>query len=170
MYDKNGAKLYEKGAEKLPSKFTGEVKDIRLLINDVVSRATECCWDISILNFVVDGETINLLTDYGRIPMQTIVDARDLRNAVTPATNKDARPHMDSIMMYKCLENSIENKVRCQIMSKLADIGRDGPTIFKQITVETFTTTQAQTFSIDVVPLQVSHVYTELLHLEKNSI
>jgi hypothetical protein len=148
MSDKNGAKLYEKGAEKLPSKFTGEVKDFRLFINDVVSQATECCWDISILNFVIDGETLNLLTDYGRIPMQTIVDARNLRNAVTPATNKDARPHIDSIMMYKCLENSIENKVRRQIMSKLTDIGRDGPTMFKQITVGTFTTTQAQTFSI----------------------
>jgi hypothetical protein len=102
LSNKNGAKLYEKGAKKLPYKFTGEVKDLHLFINYVVSRATECCWDISILNFVVDGETLNLHTDYGKIPMQTIVDAHKLHNAVTPVTNKDARAHIDSIMMYKC--------------------------------------------------------------------
>jgi hypothetical protein len=148
MSDKVGSKLFKEGAEKLPTKFTGEVKDFRLFINYLSSCATECCWDTTILEFVVNGETLNLIKDYGRIPMQMITDARDLRNSITPVTNADARPRIDSRMMFKCLESSIDDKVYRQIMSKLTDISRDGPTMFKQITVGTFTTTQAQTFSI----------------------
>jgi tRNA A37 N6-isopentenylltransferase MiaA len=34
-------------------------------------------------------------------------------------------------------------------MSKLTDINRDSPTMFKQITVGTFTITQTQTFNIN---------------------
>ena len=148
MNDKDSVKLFEKGSEKLPSKFTGEAKDFCLFINDVVSRATECNWNPSILTFVVDGENLNLLKDYGRIPMSVITAARDARNATAPTSIPNARPHIDSRMMFKCLENSLEDKVRCQLMSKLTDIERGGPTMFKQITVDTFTTSQAQTFSV----------------------
>jgi hypothetical protein len=148
MNDKDSVKLFEKGSEKLPSKFTGEAKDFRLFINDVASRATECNWNPSILTFTVNGENLNLLKDYGRIDMSVITAARDARNAAAPTTIIGARPHIDSRMMFKCLENSLEDKVRRQLMSKLTDIERDGPTMFKQITVDTFTTSQAQTFSV----------------------
>jgi hypothetical protein len=148
MNDKDCVKLFEKGGEKLPSKFTGEAKDFRLFINDIASRATECNWNPSILTFIVNGESLNLLKDYGRIDMSVITAARDARNLVAPSTIAAARPHIDSRMMFKCLENSLEDKVRRQLMSKLTDIERDGPTMFKQITVDTFTTSQAQTFSV----------------------
>ena len=80
--------------------------------------------------------------------MSVITTARDLRNAITPADVAAARPRIDSQMMFKCLEQSIDNKVCRQIMAKLTDIARDGPTLFKQITVDTFTTSQAQTFNV----------------------
>jgi hypothetical protein len=51
-------------------------------------------------------------------------------------------------MMFKCLENSLDNNVCRQIMSKLADIESDGPTMFKQIMLDTFNTLQAQTFNV----------------------
>jgi hypothetical protein len=55
LSDKTGVKLFKDGAEKLPTKFSGEVKDFRLFINDVSSRAKKCCWKDSILTFTVDG-------------------------------------------------------------------------------------------------------------------
>jgi hypothetical protein len=147
MSDKDSIKLYEKGSEKLPTKFSGETKDFRLFIHDVASRAAECRWK-NILTFSVNGVDLNLIKDYGRIPMSVITAKRDLRNMTTPTTAPDARPFIDSSMMFKCLENSLDDKVRRQIMSKLSDIESDGPTMFKQITLDTFTTSQAQTFNV----------------------
>ena len=83
---KTGAKLFKDGAEKLPTKFSGEVTGFRLFINDVASRAKKCRWYDSILTFSVDGQKLNLLTDYGRIPMKTIIGARNAREAVAPTT------------------------------------------------------------------------------------
>jgi hypothetical protein len=65
-----------------------------------------------------------------------------------PLAVADARPHIDSRMMFKCFENSLADKVCHQIISHLIDINGDGPMMFKQITVNTFTTSQAQTFIV----------------------
>jgi hypothetical protein len=51
MSDKDSVKLYEKGSEQLPTKFTGEVKDFPLFINGITYCTTECKWDLSILTF-----------------------------------------------------------------------------------------------------------------------
>ena len=112
LASKTGAKIFKDGAEKLPTKFSGEVTDFRLFINDVASRAKKCRQYDSILTFNVDGEKLNLITDYGRIPMKIIIDARETNEAVAPTISTGARPNIDSMMMFECLENSIDTKVR----------------------------------------------------------
>jgi hypothetical protein len=66
---KIGARLYKKGSEKLPTKFTAKL----YLINDVGSCATECKWDSMILKFTINGVVLNLIKGYGRIPMSALL-------------------------------------------------------------------------------------------------
>jgi hypothetical protein len=86
MSDKYLVKLNEKGSEKIPTKFTGEVKNFRFFINKVTPCATECKCDLSILTFKVNGGDLNLIKDYGQIPMYLVTAARDTCNAANPAS------------------------------------------------------------------------------------
>jgi hypothetical protein len=144
MSDKDYVKLYEKGSKKLP----GKDKYFRLFIKDVASCTTECKWDLSILIFKVNDEDLNLIKEYGRIPMSMVTLVHDTHNLTTPTTAPKARPFLSSSMIFRCPKNSLNNKCCHQLMPKLSDIKSDGPIMFKQITVDTFTTSQVQTFSM----------------------
>lgn len=86
---------------------------------------------MSILTFRVNGEEVNLIKDYEWILMSTVtVGSNPQTNVTTPTSVAEARPYMDSCMMFKCLRNNINNKVHHQIMSILHDIKRDGSTMF----------------------------------------
>jgi hypothetical protein len=118
--DKDYVMLYGKGSKKLPTRLTGEVKDFRLFINDVASCATsysECKWDFSILTFNMNGEDLNIIKDYGRISMAMVTTAHDARITTIPTTAAQGKPLINSSMMLKCLENSLDDKVRHQLMS-----------------------------------------------------
>ena len=110
MSDKDATKVYKEGAAQLPTNFTGETEDFRLFINNILSCAKECKWDTSILTFTLGTKTLNLIQDYGRIPMATIIASCDACNTATPLTHADARPSIDSSMMFKCLKNSLGDK------------------------------------------------------------
>jgi hypothetical protein len=72
MSDNDSVKLYKKGNEKVPTKFSGETNGFRLFIHDVASCATECQWK-NILTFNVNGVDLTLIKDYECIPMSTVI-------------------------------------------------------------------------------------------------
>jgi hypothetical protein len=76
---KEGARLYEIGSTALPNTFSSHGKDIRVFINGLKNRAKKCNWNRTILEVSVRGETLNILKDYGRIPMDTLKQLRQDR-------------------------------------------------------------------------------------------
>jgi hypothetical protein len=94
--DKDSVKLYEKGSEKLSTKFTGEVKDLRLFIHDIASCTTGCKWDSSISAFKVNCGDLNLIKDYGRISMTMVTTTSNIYYQMTPTAAVKARPLIDT--------------------------------------------------------------------------
>ena len=144
---KDGARLYEVGSESLPEPFSGQGKDLRVFINGLQNRAKKCMWSDTVLIYNVGGTDLNLLKDYGRIPMQVLKDARDLRNGSTPTTHAQARASIDSMMMFECIEKSVDSRVATKLLKQATSIDRDGPVMFKQIIENTFVTTTPTTFA-----------------------
>jgi hypothetical protein len=148
LSDKIGPRLYSIGSEPLPTKFTGGGKDLRIFVSALESRAKKCRWGPTILTFQTpDGTTVNLLQDYGRITMEALRIARDIRRTIPVTTLTLARPQIDSSMMFECIESSLDEKVHKKLLLKAKDIDYDGPMLFKQIIEDTFVTTTATTFN-----------------------
>jgi hypothetical protein len=146
---KEGIRLFEIGTEPLPTPFSGHGKDLRLFINALHNRAKKCKWvgPGSIMEFDVNGQKLDLLKDYGRIPIDIIKKVRDDRNARTPTSVAETRSTIDSTMMFECIEKSLDPRVANKLLKQALSIDRDGPTIFKQIIENTFVTTTPTTFA-----------------------
>jgi hypothetical protein len=138
---KEGARLYQIGSEALPNTFSGHGKDIRVFINSLENRAKKCNWTKTILEVQVGNEKLNLLKDYGRIPMQVLKQLRQDRRDNPPTTVAEARVTIDSTMMFECIEQSLETRVSTKLLKQATSIDRDGPVMFKQIIDNTFVTT-----------------------------
>jgi hypothetical protein len=138
---RDGVKLYNSGSQALSTIFNGDTKDLLMFLNDLSSRSEQCKWE-SIVTF----GTHNLLEDYGRITLQQVTDARDLRKNNVATTHAEARPEIDARMMFDCLKDSIGEKVKRKLSAYMKTINYDGPTLLKHILQDTFTMTQASVF------------------------
>jgi hypothetical protein len=144
---KEGSRLYEIGSAALPNTFSGHGRDIRVFINSLENRAKKCNWNRTILQVKVGNETLNLLKDYGRIPMSVLKQLRQDRNDHPPTTLAQARTTIDSNMMFECIERSLETRVSTKLLKQATSIDCDGPVMFKQIIENTFVTTTPTTFA-----------------------
>jgi hypothetical protein len=147
LSSKEGARLYEVGSAALPNTFSGHGKDIRVFINGLENRATKCNWTRMILQVNLNGQTLNLLKDYGRIPMDALKQLRHNRKDNPPTSLAVARASIDSSMMFECIENSLEPRVATKLLKQATSIDRDGPVMLKQIIENPFITTTPTTFA-----------------------
>jgi hypothetical protein len=148
LSSKDGARLYEEvGSTALPNTFSGHGKDLRVFINGLENRAKKCNWTKSILEVTVGGQTLNLLKDYGRIPMDALKQLRQDRKDNPPTSLAEAQPSIDSSMMFECIEKSLESRVSTKLLKQAVSIDRDGPVMLKQIIENTFVTTTPTTFA-----------------------
>jgi hypothetical protein len=109
------------------------------------------------LGVKVGNKTLHLLKDYGRIPMGVMKQLRQDRKDQPPTTLAQARTTIDSNMMFKCIEKSLETWVSTKLLKQATSIDCDGPVMFKQIIKTTFITptpttfaTKAELFSFDL--------------------
>ncbi len=107
LSSKEGARLYEVRSAALPNTFSGHGKDIRVFINGLKNRAKKCNWTRTILQVNLNGQTLNLLKDYGRIPMDALKQLRQNRKDNPPTTLAEARASIHSSMMFECIEKSL---------------------------------------------------------------
>jgi hypothetical protein len=147
LASKEGARLYQIGSEALPVSFSGLGKDLRMFVNGLANRAKKCMWSKEIMEIVVQGETLHLLKDYGRIPMSVLKAERAARQGRIVTTQAEARSSIDSAMMFECIENSVDSRVAAKLLKQAPSIDRDGPVMFKQIIENTFVTTTPTTFA-----------------------
>jgi hypothetical protein len=144
---KEGARLYEVGSAALPNTFSGHGKDIRVFINGLENRAKKCNWTRTILQVNLNGQTLNLLKDYGRIPMDALKQLRQNRKDNPLTSLVKARASIDSSMMFECIEKSLEPRVATKLLKQATSIDHDGPVMLKQIIENTFITTTPTTFA-----------------------
>ena len=92
----------------------------------------------------------NLITQHGEIELTTINGARGRRDwaARTARTLAEARPKINSLMMYYFLYDSLGSYPQKKLSTKLKDIHQDGPTLLKVILTDTFVATKTSTFNI----------------------
>jgi hypothetical protein len=100
-----------------------------------------------ILEVNVNGQTLNLLKDYGRIPMDALKQLCQNRKDNPPTTLAKASASIDSSMMFECIEKSLEPRVATKLLKPATSIDRDGPVMLKQIIENTFITTTPTTFA-----------------------
>jgi hypothetical protein len=131
----------------LPNAFYGHGKDIGVFINGLENRAKKCNWTKSILEVNVNGQTLNLFKDYGRIPMDALKQLRQNRKDNPPTTLAEARASIHSSMMFECIEKSLEPRVATKLLRQATSIDHDGPVMLKQIIENTFITTTPTTFA-----------------------
>jgi hypothetical protein len=144
---KEGAHLYEIGSEALPKEFSGHGKDIRVFINTLENQAKKCNWTKTILNITIGTETLHLLKDYGRIPMNTLKQLREDSKNNPPTTLAEARATINSAMMFECIEKSLESRFSAKLLKQAASIDYNGPVMLRQIIENTFITTTPTTFA-----------------------
>lgn len=136
LTSKNGATLYANAIKELPlpSKYSGKPQELRPFITHLRMRAQDCSWS-NILVIDKNGETLNLLHDYGRLDQADIDAARTERDGAQITT----RQKQNARMMYECIRNSING----YILNKVSESAthRDGPSLFYAIIKASHTTT-----------------------------
>ena len=98
LTDRGGIALYNAGKEELPSKYTGNDKELPTLLYQLEERGKKCCWDNILVHVIPIGTTNhnrNILKAHVFFT-QTIIDA-----FVTQYTNAktalDARAAADPV-------------------------------------------------------------------------
>jgi hypothetical protein len=99
------------------------------------------------LEVSVCGETLNILKDYGRIPMDALKQLCQDRKDNPPTSLAEARATINSTMMFECIKKSLEPRVATKLLKQAHSINRDGPVMLKQIIENTFVTTTPTTFA-----------------------
>jgi hypothetical protein len=99
------------------------------------------------LEVLVRGETMNILKDYRRIPMDALKQLRQERKDNPPTSLAKARASIDSAMMFECIEKSLEPRVATKLLKQAHSIDWDGPVMLKQIIENIFVTTTPTTFA-----------------------
>jgi len=143
MSTKQGAGLWSEGIKPLETKFSGLGKDLPRFLADVKNRVTKCRWN-DLLRF----NTRNLLTQYGEIPETEVIAAKIAREAIMPTTIAEARPKTNATMMYYFIYDSLGSAPQKKLSTKLQSTDEDGPYLLYLVLKQTYSATQASTFSI----------------------
>ena len=143
LSQKTGKALWDEGIRPLENKFSGNGRDLVRFLADVTNRAKKCKWQ-SILT--ISGK--NLLTSYGEIHTYEVEAARAQRLAAPVTTLAEARPRVNTLMMYYFIYDSLGAVPQKKLSTKLAAIDQDGPLLLKTVLDQTFVATQASTFAI----------------------
>ena len=107
-------KLYHKAVEKLSVTFEGKSDQVILLGQALQNRAIQSGWNATLMDIPdTHGTNRNLITDYGRITYEEILDW-----ATTNVVGATTRTAQDNMMMYQCLYNSINEDVKKRIITK----------------------------------------------------
>ena len=140
---KHGKGLWDEGIKPIEDKFTGQGKDLVRFMALVSHQVSKCRWQ----NVTTIGG-VNLLTRYGEITRQAVIDARDTRRAAVVATLADARPQINALMMFHFVYNSLGPAAQKKMNTRLAEIDQDGPLLLKTVLDDTFAASTASTFTI----------------------
>ena len=140
---KQGKALWDEGIRPLETKFTGYAKDLVRFLACVQNQVAKCQWNAII---IIAGK--NLLKSYGEITRDQVTAARDVRNAIVITTLAEARPRMNSLMMFHFIYNSLDSMPQKKLSTRLENIQQDGPLLLKLVLDDTFIATTASTFLI----------------------
>ena len=140
---KTGKSLWDEGIKPLENKFSGNGRDLARFLADLSNRVKKCKWQGLL---TIGGK--DLLTHYGEIPMTDVLAAKAARDQVVPTTHADARPKINSLMMFHFVYDSLGATPQKKLSTKLAAMDQDGPLLLKTVLDQTFVATQASTFAI----------------------
>jgi len=140
---KVGKALWDEGIMPLETKFSGYGKDVIRFLADVQNRVDKCFW-----HNIVTFNNKSLITHHGEVSLETVHQARNVRDLIQPTTLNQARPKINALMMFHFIYDSVGTYPQKQLSTKLAEIKQDGPTLLKMILVNTFIATKASTFTI----------------------
>ena len=150
-----GMKIFAAAIAALPTKFTGEAKDLHLFLKDFKERASMNGWGtITTVTVpeeagppIVPAHSYDLVSQYGII---TLAQIRAQAEVYEIASGRDAQ---NSSLMYQCLYNSLTEEAKLKVLKDKAqyeiDVGDDmiignGPLFLKVIvrncTVDTMST------------------------------
>ena len=140
---KHGKALWDEGIKPISTPFTGQGKDLVRFLALVTNQVAKCFWD-PILQ--IQGK--NLLTQYGEITVNQVIQARDARIAIVPTTLAEARPQINALMMFYFIYNSLAEVPQKKMNTRLQSINQHGPYLLKLVLDDTFIATTASTFTI----------------------
>jgi len=83
-----GRKLWAEGITPLKTTFSGMGKDLPAFLADITNRVKRCHW---MAELIINGKSI--LTQYGEINEQDVLNARATRDGVSPTSLAEARPN-----------------------------------------------------------------------------
>lgn len=105
-YTKPGdAKIYKAATEPLPTVFSLDKPNIRILLNELTTRAESSAWSIHEFNVPGIGN-VNLLKDYGRVTLEQCL------THVNTYINANQRAAQDDYQLFLCLNNSGDTKTK----------------------------------------------------------
>ena len=133
LSSKTGKSLWDEGIKPLENKFSGQGRDLARFLADVSNRANKCKWK-ALLTF--QGK--DLLTHFGEVKMQEVLNEKARRDQIIPTTLAEARPKMNALMMYYFLYESLGATPQKKLRTKLASIDQDGPLLLKTVLDQRF--------------------------------
>lgn len=140
---KTGKSLWDEGIKPLENKFSGNGRDLARFLADITNRAKKCKWQNLL---TIKGK--NLLTQYGEISLQDVLQDKLGRDQLVPTTLNEARPKVNALMMFYFLYDSLGATPQKKLSTKLGAMDQDGPLLLKTVLDQTFVATQASTFAI----------------------
>ena len=145
-----GMKIYNAAIAGITMKYSGNAIDLHLFLKNVKERAQAYGWQ-AILNIPKDGETKNLIDQYGLLDLEDVMNhAATYENAV----NRDAQ---NSSQMYYFLYASLSEEAKLMIIADYDDYVFEteggtnvcnGPSFLKVIIRNTTVDTRATVFHI----------------------
>jgi hypothetical protein len=127
LFTEEGSRLYAIGSDSLPNAFS------TVFTNSLANRAKKCKRTNTILQVKVGNESLHLLEDHGHIPMSVLKQLRQDRQDNPPTTIAQACIIIDSVMIFECIENSLESRVSTELHKPATSIDCDGSVMSKPI-------------------------------------
>ena len=79
--------------------------------------------------------------------MDNVLFEKSLRDRIVPTTLAEARPKVNTLMMFHFLYDSLGANPQKKLSTKLGAIDQDGPLLLKMVIDQTFVATQASMFA-----------------------
>ena len=140
---KHGSSLWNEGTRPVDDKFTGQGRDVPRFIAIIKNHVSKCY-----LTEIITINGKNLLSDYGTLTLEEVKRARDICNAISPTTLRQAQSKIKAQILFHFIYGSLGSLPLRKISTRLEEIQQDGPTLLKVVLVDTFVATQAHTFKI----------------------